>query len=361
MNTTRVDVNIPGKRYFIHLGKNIIAERSLYPVDAQAGRCFIVSNETIAPLYLEQVRAALGADVPAHILPDGERFKSMDNLNAVLDDMLRLKLGRDTTMVALGGGVVGDLAGFAAAIYQRGISLVQIPTTLLSQVDSSVGGKTAVNHPLGKNLIGAFHQPDSVITDLSTLDTLPDREFKAGLAEVIKYGLLGDSHFFSWLEANMQRLLERDVPVLSEAIATSCHHKANIVAADEREKGRRALLNLGHTFGHAIEAHLQYRDWLHGEAVSVGMLMAADLSQRHGWLKPADVERIQQALSSAGLPTEVPSDLSASAMLEFMQGDKKTAAGRVRLVLFNSVGDTVLSGDYEDELLQQTLEAFCQT
>ncbi|MGJ8669368.1 MAG: 3-dehydroquinate synthase [Oceanococcus sp.] len=361
MNTTRIDVKIPGKRYFIHLGKSIIAESSLYPVDAQAGRCFVVTNETIAPLYLEQVRAALGSDIPVHILPDGERFKSMDSLNAVLDDMLRLKLGRDTTMVALGGGVVGDLAGFAAAIYQRGISLVQIPTTLLSQVDSSVGGKTAVNHPLGKNLIGAFHQPDSVITDLATLDTLPDREFKAGVAEVIKYGLLGDHHFFSWLETNMSRLLERDAPVLSEAISTSCHHKANIVAADEREKGRRALLNLGHTFGHAIEAHVQYRDWLHGEAVAVGMLMAADLSQRHGWLKPLDVERIELALGAAGLPTSVPSDLSASAMLEFMQGDKKTAAGRVRLVLFNSLGDTVLSSDYEDELLQQTLAAFCQT
>lgn len=361
MNTTRVDVQIPGKRYPIHLGKHIIAEPSLYPKDARAGRCFVVSNETVAPLYLEQVRSALGDDIPVHILSDGERYKSMHSLNAVLDDMLQRKLGRDTSMIALGGGVVGDLAGFAAAVYQRGISLVQIPTTLLAQVDSSVGGKTAVNHAQGKNLIGAFHQPDSVISDLATLDTLPEREFKAGMAEVIKYGLLGDAHFFDWLEANRVRLAQRDPALMTEAIATSCRHKARIVAADEREKGQRALLNLGHTFGHAIEAHLQYRDWLHGEAVAAGMLMAADLSQRHGWLKPADVARIKDLLDNVGLPTTLPEDLSAESMLQLMQGDKKTAAGRVRLVLFNRLGDTCLAGDYDDALLLQTLQAFCHS
>ncbi len=357
----RVEVAIPGKVYPIHLGKHMLAQASLYPADAQAGRCFVVSNETVAPLYLGQVQAALGTDLPVHILPDGERYKSMDSLNAILDQMLRLKLGRDTCMVALGGGVVGDLAGFAAAIYQRGISLVQIPTTLLSQVDSSVGGKTAVNHPMGKNLIGAFHQPDCVITDLATLDSLPEREFKAGMAEVIKYGLLGDADFIAWLETHMPALLARDADLLAQAIARSCQHKADVVAADEREKGQRALLNLGHTFGHAIEAHLQYRDWLHGEAVAVGMLMAADLSQRHGWLEPTDVERVHKLLLASGLPVAVPEDLSAQRMFELMQGDKKAAAGRVRLVLYQALGETRLRSDYDDALLLQTLHAFCHS
>ena len=360
MNTTRVDVNIPGKRYFIHLGKSLISETSLYPADAQAGRCFVITNDTVAPLYLKQLQAALGSNIPVHVLPDGERYKSMESLNQVLDEMLKLKLGRDTTVIALGGGVVGDLAGFAAAIYQRGISLVQIPTTLLSQVDSSVGGKTAVNHPMGKNMIGAFHQPDCVITDLNTLDTLPEREFKAGIAEIIKYGLLGDLNFLQWLESNMSRLLAREATVLAEAIATSCHHKAQVVSADEREKGRRALLNLGHTFGHAIEAHMNYRDWLHGEAVAVGMCMAADLSLRHGWLKANDVERVVALTQAAGLPTATPKGLSAERMFELMQGDKKNAAGRVRLVLLQALGDALLTADYDDALLQATLSAYCQ-
>ncbi len=359
MNTARVDVDIPGKRYPIHLGRNLIANAALYPAGAREGRVFVITNETVAPLYLERVKTALGASIPVHVMPDGERFKSMDQLNAVLDQMLQLKLGRDTTVIALGGGVVGDLAGFAAAIYQRGVAMVQIPTTLLSQVDSSVGGKTAVNHPMGKNMIGAFHQPDCVITDLDTLDTLPEREFKAGLAEVIKYGLLGDIGFFEWLESNMTALLARDGDALSHAIATSCQHKARVVAADEKEQGQRALLNLGHTFGHAIEAHLQYQGWLHGEAVATGMCMAADLSQRQGWLSDADCSRVVKLIAQAGLPTEVPSDLSAPRMRELMQGDKKTTAGRVRLVLYRSLGDAILSSDYDDGLLMDTLHHYC--
>ena len=359
MNTTRVDVDIPGKRYPIHLGRSLIANSALYPPGAQQGRVFVITNETVAPLYLERVKAALGENIAVHVMPDGERFKSMDQLNAVLDQMLKLKLGRDTTIIALGGGVVGDLAGFAAAVYQRGIPLVQIPTTLLSQVDSSVGGKTAVNHPMGKNMIGAFHQPDCVITDLDTLDTLPEREFKAGIAEVIKYGLLGDIEFFNWLEQNMAALLARDGSALSHAIATSCQHKARVVAADEKEQGQRALLNLGHTFGHAIEAHLQYQGWLHGEAVATGMCMAADLSQRHGWLSQADCERVNTLIAGAGLPTAVPTDLSAERMRELMQGDKKTTAGRVRLVLYNSLGNAILSSDYDDGLLMDTLHHYC--
>lgn len=359
MQLSRVDVKVPGKHYPIHLGRDLIAEASLYPDNARAGRVFVVSNETVAPLYLDQLRGALGADIPVHLLPDGERYKSMTQLNGVLDDMLARQLGRDTTMIALGGGVVGDLAGFAAAIYQRGISLVQIPTTLLSQVDSSVGGKTAVNHPRGKNLIGAFHQPDCVITDLNTLDTLPVRELRAGLAEVIKYGLLGDLGFFEWLEQHIEDLLKRDDEALRHAIASSCAHKARIVAADEREKGQRALLNLGHTFGHAVEAHLQYRDWLHGEAVAVGMLMAADLSQRHGWIPAADTARVRKILQRTGLPVEIPRDLEAAQMLHLMSGDKKTAAGRIRLVLYRALGEAFLSADYEDKLLRETLDEFC--
>lgn len=359
MNPMRVDVDIPGKHYPIHLGRNLIANAQLYPEGARNGRAFVITNDTVAPLYLNQVQAALGDQLPVHVMPDGERFKSMEQLSAVLDKMLALKLGRDTTIIALGGGVVGDLAGFAAAVYQRGIPLVQIPTTLLSQVDSSVGGKTAVNHPLGKNMIGAFHQPDCVLTDLNTLDTLPAREFKAGVAEVIKYGLLGDIDFFTWLEGHMEALLARDGEPLSHAIATSCRHKAQVVSADEKEKGQRALLNLGHTFGHAIEAHLEYRDWLHGEAVATGMCMAAELSQRHGWISRTDCQRVDALIGKAGLPTAVPSGLSAERMRTLMQGDKKTAAGRVRLVLFRALGDALLSADYDDALLMQTLQHYC--
>lgn len=359
MLISQINVQVPDKHYPIQIGRGLIAQASLYPAAAREGRAFVVTNETVAPLYLDQLHAALGKELPVHVLADGEQFKSMQSLNRILDAMLSRKLARDTVMIALGGGVIGDLAGFAAAIFQRGIALVQIPTTLLSQVDSSVGGKTAVNHPLGKNMIGAFHQPDCVITDLDTLDSLPTREFSAGLAEIIKYGLIGDASFLDWLEHNIPALIQRDNQALSHAISTSCKHKARVVAADEREKGQRALLNLGHTFGHAIEAHLEYKGWLHGEAVGVGMLMAADLSMRHGWISPGDVQRVHDIVNIAELPTKIPDDLGAKRMLELMQGDKKVAAGRVRLVLMRQMGEAFLSTDYEDQLLQQTLEEFC--
>lgn len=359
MNRISLDVDIPGKRYAIQLGKNILNDAAAYPQSILSARCLIVSNETVAPLYLDAVRGVLAHEPLVHILPDGEQYKSMEQLNLVLETMLRARLGRDACVIALGGGVVGDLAGFAAAIYQRGVRLLQIPTTLLSQVDSSVGGKTAVNHPLGKNMIGAFHQPDGVITDLATLDTLPEREFKAGVAEVIKYGLIGDADFFAWLESNMPALLARDADALAYAIASSCRHKARVVAADEKEQGHRALLNLGHTFGHAIEAHQRYLGLLHGEAVAVGMCMAADLSWRHGWIDSAARDRVMACVRAAGLPTEPPSGLAADVMLDLMQGDKKVAAGRVRLVLLDAIGQARLVSDYDDGLLTETLKACC--
>ncbi len=361
MSDTEVTVQLPDRRYPIHIGRGLISNSALYPANVREGRLIVVSNVTVAPLYLPRLRQALDHEPLVHLLPDGEQYKSLDELERLLDLMLEKRLGRDSTVVALGGGVVGDLAGFAAAIYQRGIELVQIPTTLLSQVDSSVGGKTAVNHPRGKNMIGAFHQPAAVITDLGTLDSLPEREFQAGVAEVIKYGLLGDRAFLDWLEANMAALLAREDAALRHAIAQSCRHKAAIVAADETEKGQRALLNLGHTFGHAIEAFQRYRGHLHGEAVAIGMCMAADLSARHGWIEAADVTRVRDLIAAAGLPTTPPAGLSPATMLDLMQGDKKAERGRVRLVLLQALGRAVLSSDYDDALLEQTLDACCQT
>ncbi len=361
MSDTEVSVQLPDRQYSIHIGRALISQAALYPPNVREGRLIVVSNVTVAPLYLARLRQALNRDPLVHLLPDGEEHKSLAELERLLDVMLEQRLGRDSTVVALGGGVVGDLAGFAAAIYQRGIELVQIPTTLLSQVDSSVGGKTAVNHPRGKNMIGAFHQPSVVITDLDTLDSLPEREFLAGVAEIIKYDLLGDAEFFAWLEDNMGALLSREDAALRHAIAQSCRHKAAIVAADETEKGQRALLNLGHTFGHAIEAFQQYRGWLHGEAVAVGMCMAADLSARHGWINRAASERVCALIAAAGLPTTPPAGLSPTTMLDLMQGDKKAARGRVRLVLLQALGQAVLSSDYDDALLEQTLDACCQS
>ncbi len=361
MSDTEVTVRLPDRHYPIHIGRDLIPRSALYPANVREGRLIVVSNVTVAPLYLPRLRQALDREPLVHLLPDGEQYKSLAELERLLDLMLEQRLGRDSTVVALGGGVVGDLAGFAAAIYQRGVELVQIPTTLLSQVDSSVGGKTAVNHPRGKNMIGAFHQPAAVITDLSTLDSLPAREFQAGIAEVIKYGLLGDIAFFGWLEENMAALLAREDTALRHAIAQSCRHKAAIVAADETEQGQRALLNLGHTFGHAIEAFQQYRGYLHGEAVAIGMCMAADLSARQGWIKEADVERVRRLIEAAGLPSMPPAGLSPAMMRDLMQGDKKAARGRVRLVLLRALGQAVLSSDYDDALLEQTLDACCPT
>jgi 3-dehydroquinate synthase len=319
----------------------------------------LVSNTTVGPLYSDRLAAALAPRRCIEVeLPDGEAHKTLANVSRLLDVLIANRFARDACVVALGGGVVGDMAGFAAACYQRGIAFVQVPTTLLSQVDSSVGGKTGVNHPGGKNLIGAFHQPIAVFTDTDTLNTLPDRELRAGLAEVIKYGLIVDRRFFDWLEAHASDLLAREPDALAHAIKRSCEIKAEIVGRDEREQGERALLNLGHTFGHAIESATNYTSWLHGEAVGAGMLLAADMSKRLGWMDAADVERVESILRRFGLPVDV-SALSAGTLAEKMKIDKKVAAGRIRLVLLKAIGKSVVTGDYADAALRETLQARC--
>jgi 3-dehydroquinate synthase len=308
-------------------------------------------------LYLARVAASLWAYRPVNvILPDGEQYKTLDVVNRIYTELLQARCDRKTTLVALGGGVVGDMAGFAAATYQRGVPFIQIPTTLLAQVDSSVGGKTGVNHPLGKNMIGAFHQPRCVLIDTDTLNTLPDNELSAGLAEIIKYGLISDAGFFAWLEQHMDALLARDVDAVSEAIERSCRNKAEVVAADEKEAGRRALLNLGHTFGHAIETGSGYGSWLHGEAVAAGMAMAADLSRRLGWLDDADVQRIENLLRRAHLPVRAPAALDAARLRDLMAVDKKVLDGKLRLVLLRRIGAAVIHDQTPPDLLAQTLE-----
>ena len=319
----------------------------------------LVTNTTVGPLYAQRLTAALAPRRCIEVaLPDGEVHKTLANVSRMLDVLIANRFSRDACVVALGGGVVGDMAGFAAACYQRGISFVQVPTTLLAQVDSSVGGKTGVNHPGGKNLIGAFHQPAAVFADTNTLSTLPDRELRAGLAEVIKYGLIVDREFFDWLESNAVALLARDTAALTHAIKRSCEIKAEIVGRDEREQGERALLNLGHTFGHAIESATNYTTWLHGEAVGAGMLLAADMSARLGWVTPADVARVERILGTFGLPVDVRS-LAADTLAEKMKIDKKVAAGRIRLVLLKAIGKSVVTGDYDDAALRETLRVRC--
>ena len=317
----------------------------------------IVTNETVAPLYLEKVKPAFEKfQVETVILPDGEQYKNLDTLNTIFDALLTAKFDRKCTLVALGGGVVGDITGFAAASYQRGVSFIQIPTTLLAQVDSSVGGKTGVNHPLGKNMIGAFHQPRCVLADTGTLNTLEDRQLSAGIAEVIKYGLIRDLEFFKWLESNIEKLVNRDLEALAFAIERSCQNKAEVVAADELEAGQRALLNLGHTFGHAIEAGMGYGAWLHGEAVSAGMVMAMDLSFRLGWVNEEDLQRTRKILEQSNLPIDGPKDLSIRRYLEIMAVDKKAAAGQIRLVLQKAIGHAIVTQDFSAEKLRETLE-----
>lgn len=319
----------------------------------------LVTNTTVGPLYSDKLVATLAPRRCVEVeLPDGEMHKTLANVSRMLDVLIANRFARDACVVALGGGVVGDMAGFAAACYQRGIPFVQVPTTLLSQVDSSVGGKTGVNHPGGKNLIGAFHQPMAVFADTNTLNTLPDRELRAGLAEVIKYGLIVDRVFFDWLEAHAPDLLGRDPDALTHAIKRSCEIKAEIVGRDEREQGERALLNLGHTFGHAIESATNYTTWLHGEAVGAGMLLAADMSQRLGWVTAADVERVEGILRRFGLPVDVGA-LPAGTLAEKMKIDKKVAAGRIRLVLLKAIGKSVVTGEYADAALRETLQARC--
>jgi 3-dehydroquinate synthase len=352
-------VDLGERGYPIHIGPGLLNRSDLYLPALGEGRVLVVSNETVAPLYLDRVLWALADREPTSlVLPDGEQHKTLDTMKRVYDELITAGLGRDGAVVALGGGVIGDLAGFAAATWQRGIGFVQIPTTLLAQVDSSVGGKTGVNHPRGKNMIGAFHQPRLVLADTDVLATLPERELAAGLAEVIKYGLIRDAEFFDWLEANIDALRARDVDALAHAIARSCENKATVVATDEREAGIRALLNLGHTFGHAIEAALEYGDWLHGEAVGAGMCLAADLSVRLGWLDPAGRDRAAALIAAAGLPTALPPGLSRERMLALMAHDKKVLGGRMRLVLLRSIGDATVTDDFPPEALDATLDAF---
>jgi 3-dehydroquinate synthase len=354
MNTLVVDLG--DRSYPIKIGRQLFTNPALLTEHIRGRQVMIVSNTTVAPLYMNAVSGMLaGFHLKSVILPDGEEYKTLDTLNTIFTALLENRFNRGCTLVALGGGVVGDITGFAAASYQRGVAFVQIPTTLLAQVDSSVGGKTGVNHPLGKNMIGAFHQPSCVLIDTDTLDTLDDRQLAAGLAEVIKYGLIKDSDFFGWLEQNMPALRARDKQALAYAIERSCALKAAIVAADERESGQRALLNLGHTFGHAIETGTGYGNWLHGEAVAAGMLMAADLSARHGWLSADSVERTRTLLRQAGLPTSPPAEMDAGRFMELMAVDKKVVDGGLRLVLLKDIGNALVSGDFRQDLLAETL------
>ena len=351
-----LNVDLGERSYPIHIAEGLLGNANLIRPFIAGQQVMVISNETIAPLYLETlVESLTGLQVYSHILPDGEEYENLDVLDGIFDALLRVPCDRQTTMIALGGGVVGDITGFAAACYQRGVPFIQIPTTLLAQVDSSVGGKTAVNHPRGKNMIGAFYQPRCVIADIATLYTLDDRQLSAGLAEVIKYGLIRDMDFFSWLENHMDRLRQRDPLLLEEAIRRSCENKAEIVAEDELEGGVRALLNLGHTFGHAIEAGMGYGNWLHGEAVATGMLMAADLSCRSGWISRDEVQRVGVLLEQAGLPVEPPAELDIERYLQLMKVDKKVIDGRIRLVLLRAIGDAFVSDDYDTNLLRQTL------
>lgn len=352
-----LNVELGARRYPIYIGRGLIKQPQLLAPYIQGSRVAVVTNVTVAPLYLDALTQGLTAWRPVTIsLPDGEAHKTLQVLDSIYTLLLQNRCDRKTTLVALGGGVVGDMTGFAAASYQRGIPFIQIPTTLLSQVDSSVGGKTGVNHALGKNMIGAFHQPQCVLIDTDTLNTLPDKELSAGLAEVIKYGLISDPEFFFWLEENIDKLLARDPQALAYAIEHSCADKAAVVAADEREIGNRALLNLGHTFGHAIETGTGYGAWLHGEAIAAGMCMAADLSRRLGWLSAQEVQRIERLIQRARLPTRAPRSLSGARLRELMSVDKKVEAGQLRLVLPKGLGHSVITADVPTSLLDVTLD-----
>ncbi len=354
---TTLTVDLGERSYPIYIGNSLLGDKELLKPYIPGNSALIVTNETVAPLYLEKTQSMLsGLRHEAVILPDGEKYKNLEVLNQIYDSLLRNRFDRNTTVIALGGGVVGDMAGFAAASYQRGVHLIQIPTTLLSQVDSSVGGKTGVNHALGKNMIGAFYQPRAVIADTDTLDTLPDRELSAGIAEIIKYGLICNTEFFAWLEQNMQALLNRDKPALSYAIEVSCRTKAEVVAADEREGGKRALLNLGHTFGHAIENGMGYGEWLHGEAVGAGMCMAAIMSNQMGWMSDEDTRKTIKLIEQAKLPSKAPDSMSAEKFMELMSVDKKVLDGVLRLVLMKGIGQSLVTSDYTIEDLKKAIK-----
>jgi len=370
-----LQVSLEDRSYPIYIGSGLLGGGSLKGAELRrhlkSKKALVITNTKVAPLYLAAVRQSLegsGTEVFEVILPDGEEFKTMDVLMKIIDKAMEAKLDRKSSFIALGGGVVGDMTGFAAAIYQRGVKFIQIPTTLMAMVDSAVGGKTAVNHPLGKNMIGAFYQPECVIVDTDTLSTLPDRELRSGIAEVVKYGLIRDPGFFEWLEKNMPALLKRDPAHLAETIRRSCQNKADVVAADEKEDHLRATLNLGHTFGHAIETGLGYGSWLHGEAVSTGMVMAAELSARHGWVRPDIVTRTRKLLQSAGVPTtlmneyapKIEKKLTVDAFIDLMSMDKKVANGQLSLVLLQGeLGSCVITNEFKPDLLRQVVQEFC--
>jgi len=356
-----LNVELAERTYPIRIGAGLVSDPALILPYLKARRVAVVTNDVVGPLYLDPFVAGLraqGLQVTEIVLPDGEAHKDWPTLNLIFDALLAARCDRSTTLIALGGGVVGDMVGFAAATYQRGVPFIQVPTTLLSQVDSSVGGKTAINHPLGKNMIGAFYQPKLVLADTTVLDTLPDRELKAGLAEVIKYGLIRDLPFLEWIEAHLDRLLARDPEALAEAVERSCRNKAEVVAADETEQGERAMLNLGHTFGHAIETGLGYGQWLHGEAVAAGTIMAADLSRRLGWLTDDEVARVRLIHERAGLPVVGPA-LGADRYLELMSHDKKVSDGTLRLVLLKGVGRAVISAEATSAQIRASIETCC--
>ena len=352
-------VELQERSYPIHIGLNLLTQLQLLLPHLKRKQVAIVTNTTVAPLYLDALAGPLrdnGVNVLPIVLPDGEQYKNAETLNAIYDALLGNRCERSTTLIALGGGVIGDLTGYAAATFLRGVPFIQVPTTLLSQVDSSVGGKTGINHALGKNMIGSFYQPQVVLVDISTLKTLPDRELSAGLAEIIKYGLIRDAEFFTWLENNMSKLVARDPETLAYAVRRSCENKAEVVAADEHETGERALLNLGHTFGHAIENGMGYGVWLHGEAVGAGMLLAAQMSRRLGWLNDVHVTRIAALLTAANLPL-TPPKLGVDTYLDLMGLDKKVVDGKIRLVLQQDIGKSVVTAEYPPAVLRSTLDA----
>ncbi|TYJ10145.1 hypothetical protein E1A91_A11G187800v1 [Gossypium mustelinum] len=364
---TIVEVDLGNRSYPIYIGSGLLDQPELLQKHVHGKKVIVVTNTTIAPLYLDKVVEALtkgntAVSVEYVILPDGEKFKDMDTLMKVFDKAIESRLDRRCTFVALGGGVIGDMCGFAAASFLRGVNFIQIPTTVMAQVDSSVGGKTGINHPLGKNLIGAFYQPQCVLIDTDTLDTLPDRELASGLAEVIKYGLIRDAEFFEWQEKNMEKLIARNPNALAYAIKRSCENKAEVVSFDEKESGLRATLNLGHTFGHAIETGFGYGQWLHGEAVAAGMVMAVDMSYRLGWIDSSIVKRVDDILLRAKLPTAPPETMTVEMFKSVMAVDKKVADGLLRLILLKGPpGNCVFTGEYDRKALDDTLSAFCKS
>jgi len=356
-----LSVALNEKSYPIYIGSNLLTQKELLLKHIKSKQVLVVSNTTVAPLYMHQVVDNLtGFQVETFELPDGEQYKTLEYISDLFDRLLSLKFNRNATLIVLGGGVVGDMGGFAAACYQRGIAFIQIPTTVLAQVDSSVGGKTGVNHELGKNMIGAFHQPQCVIADMAVLDSLDDRQFIAGLAEVIKYGLIRDLDFFQWLEVNISKVLKRDKAALSYIIERSCQNKAEIVAADEFESSIRATLNLGHTFGHAIETASGYGHYLHGEAVSIGIGIAADISKQMGWLTESDLERILTLLKKSRLPIISPTDMTVAQYMELMLLDKKNVDGKIRVILLESIGKATLPFSIDSVSLQTMLKNYVE-